>query len=205
MKKYVMEFIGALFLTLVVGLTGNALAIGVMLASLVYIGGHVSGAHYNPAVTLAVWLRGKIKKSEVPGYIIVQLLGAFTAAIIIVFVGESFLPKPALNITFVQALLIEVLFTFILASVILTVTTTNKLKGNHIYGLAIGLALMAGTYAGGPISGGVYNPAVGLGPIFLSLILGNSYPMSLILLYILGPSIGGILAAVVFKYLNPGE
>ena len=96
MKKYVMEFIGALFLTLAVGLTGNALAIGVTLASLVYIGGHVSGAHYNPAVTIAVWLRGKIKKSEVPGYILVQLLGAFTAAIIIVFIGESFILKPAL-------------------------------------------------------------------------------------------------------------
>lgn len=205
MKKYVMEFIGTLFLVLAVGLTGNPIAIGITLAAMVYMGGHISGAHYNPAVTIAVWFRGKLEKSQIPYYFFAQFLGAFVAAIIIIFVSEPFVPKPAVNITFLQALIIEILFTFALASVILTVATTKKLEGNYIYGLAIGLTLMAGAFVGGPISGGVYNPAVGLGPIILSLITGNTYPINLILLYIIGPLSGGLLAAVVFKYLNPKD
>jgi aquaporin Z len=205
MKKYVMEFIGTLFLVLAVGFTGNPIAIGITLAVMVYIGGHISGAHYNPAVTIAVWLRGKIKKSEIPGFVLAQLLAAFTASILIIFVGGNFVPEPAFNVTFWQAILIEILFTFVLAIVILTVTTSNRFKGNYIYGLAIGFALMAGAYVGGPISSGVYNPAVALGPILLSLVLGNSYPITLILLFIIGPFTGGILAAIIFKYLNPKE
>jgi len=200
-----MEFIGTLFLVLAVGLTGNPIAIGVTLASMVYIGGHISGAHYNPAVTIAVWLRGKLEKSEVPFYFLAQILGAFSAAIIIAFVSNPFIPEPAVSVTIWQALLIEILFTFVLATVILTVATAIKLKGNYIYGIAIGLALMAGAFVGGPISGGVYNPAVGLGPILLSLLTGSSYPIKFILLYIIGPSIGGILSAIVFKYLNPKD
>lgn len=203
MKKYVMEFIGTLFLVLAVGLTGDPIAIGVTLAVMVYMGGHISGGYYNPAVTIAVWLRGKLEKSDVPFYFLAQILGAFAAAIIIAFVSKPFIPEPAVSITFWQALLIEILFTFALASVILTVATAKKLKGNYIYGLAIGFTLMAGAYVGGPISGGVYNPAVALGPIILSFITGSTYPTKLILLYILGPSIGGFLAAIVFKYLNP--
>ena len=200
-----MEFIGTLFLVLAVGLTGNPIAIGVTLAAMVYMGANISGAHYNPAVTVAIWLRGKLKKSEIPRYVLAQLLGAVTASVIIIFVGETFIPEPAFNITFWQAILIEILFTFALASVILTVATSNKFKGNYIYGLAIGLTLAAGAFVGGPISVGVYNPAVGLGPIILSLILGNSYPINLIILYTIGPLTGGILAAIIFKYLNPKE
>jgi len=203
MQKYVMEFIGTLFLVLAVGLTGNPIAIGMTLAVMVYIGGHISGAHYNPAVTLAVWLRGKLKKSEILGYVLAQLLGAFAASIVIMVVSGSFVPEPAFNITFWQAILIEILFTFVLAIVILTVTTAKKLEGNYIYGLAIGFALMTGAYVGGPISGGVYNPAVALGPILLSSVFGTSIPLTSILLYILGPLSGGILAAIIFKYLNP--
>jgi len=205
MQKYVMEFIGTLFLVLAVGLTGDPIAIGVTLAVMVYMGAHISGAHYNPAVTIAVWFRGKLEKSQVPFYFLAQILGAFAAAIIIAFVGKTFIPEPAFNVTLWQALLVEILFTFVLASVILTVATAKKLKGNYIYGLAIGFALMAGAYVGGPISGGVYNPAVGLGPIILSLLTGNAYPTKLILLYIIGPSIGGVLSAIVFKYLNPRD
>ena len=200
MKKYLMEFIGTLFLVLTVGLTGNPVAIGATLTVMVYMGGHISGGHYNPAVTVAVWLRGKLKKSEVPGYIIAQLLGGFIAAVIIVFEGKSFVPEP--TVTFWPALLIEILFAFAIASVVLTVATTKKLKGNYIYGLAIGFTLMAGAYVGGPLSGGIFNPAVALGPIFLA---SSPYPLMSIKLYTLGPLIGGILAAIVFKYLNPGE
>jgi aquaporin Z len=203
MKDYVMEFIGTFFLVMVVGLTGNPIAIGMILAVMVYMGGHISGAHYNPAVTLAVWLRGFIKKEKVPGYVISQLLAGFASVSVLLFLNRAFIPSPTLGVTLEQAYVVEILFTFALASVILAVATTKKLKGNYIYGLAIGFTLMAIAYAGGPISGGMYNPAVALGPIVLSkIIVGDPYPANLILLYIAGPLAGGALAAFVYKYLN---
>ena len=95
MKEYAMEFIGAIFLVLAIALTGNPLAIGIMLMAMVYIGGHISGAHYNPAVTLAVWIRGKLNLNKVFGYMAAQVLGAFAAAYIFYFLsGKTFVPSP---------------------------------------------------------------------------------------------------------------
>jgi len=197
-----MEFIGTLFLVLVIGLTGNALAIGMALAVLVYMGGHISGAHYNPAVTLAVWMRGKLKGKHVGWYMLAQLLGAIVAAGAIVSItGDMFVPGPAPGVMTGTAIFVEILFTFLLASTILVVATGKAFKGNYIYGLAIGLALMVGVYAGGTISGGAYNPAVGLGPLLFSGVQGGS--MGNAGIYLIGPLIGGALAAWVFKYLNP--
>jgi len=197
-----MEFIGTLFLVLAIGLTGNPLAIGMALAVLVYMGGHISGAHYNPAVTLAVWMRGKLKGNLVPGYMLAQLLGAIVAAWCIVTIsGEAFTPAPGPGVLSGTAVFVEILFTFLLASTILVVATGKAFKGNYIYGLAIGLALAVGVYAGGAISGGAYNPAVGLGPLLFSALQGGSFAVAWI--YIVGPLVGGALAAWVFKYLNP--
>jgi len=200
MRKYVMEFIGTFFLVLAIGLTGNPIAIGAMLAVMVYMGGHISGAHYNPAVTVAAWIRGNFKKQQVLGYMISQFLGAFSAAALLLLFKNTFVPAPSTDFSFLPVILIEILFTFTLASVILAVTS-KKLQGNYIYGLAIGLTLMAIAFAGGPISGGVFNPAVALGPLILQLFLGSSYLFN-IMLYIVGPVIGGILAGLVFRYLN---
>ncbi len=205
MREYFMEFIGALFLVLAIELTGNPLAIGIMLMAMVYIGGHVSGAHYNPAVTLAVWMRGKIKANKILGYMAAQVIGAFAAACIFYFLsGKAFLPSPSKGVPILHSILAEALFTFVLCSVILAVATSRKLEGNRIYGLAIGLTLAACAYAGGGISGGVYNPAVALGPMILKSFLGVQN-WSNIAIYLTGPLAGAIFAALVFRYLNPND
>ena len=200
-----MEFIGAMFLVLVIALTGNPLAIGFILMAMVYMGGHISGAHYNPAVTLAVWIRGKLKSNKIFGYMVSQVLGAFVAAYIAYsLVGKSFVPSPGIGVAMWQSILVEILFTFALCSVILAVATSKKLEGNYIYGLAIGFTLAVGAFAGGNISGGAYNPAVALGPMILKSFLGVQNWNSLII-YLIGPFAGAILAALAFRYLNPKE
>jgi aquaporin Z len=88
--------------------------------------------------------------------------------------------------------------------VILAVATSRKLDGNHIYGLAIGLALAAGAYAGGGISGGVYNPAVAFGPMIFGSLMGV-YGFNNLIIYLIGPFAGAILAAWFFKYFNPKD
>ena len=203
MREYVMEFIGAMFLVLAIALTGNPLAIGIMLMVMVYMGGHISGAHYNPAVTLAVWIRGKLQSKKILGYIMSQVMGAFAAAYIAyALVGKSFVPSPGIGVAMWQSILVEVLFTFALCSVILVVATSKKLEGNNVYGLAIGFTLAAGAFAGGNISGGAYNPAVALGPMILKSLLGIQNWNNLII-YLIGPFAGAILAALAFRYLNP--
>ena len=143
MRSYLMEFIGTMFLVLAVTLSGNPIAIGVMLMVMVYMGGHVSGGHYNPAVTLAVWMRGKIEAKHALAYWLSQVLGAFIAALLCyILIGKVNAPAPGANVEAWQAILVEILFTFALASVVLTVATTEKLKGNHIYGLAIGFTVL---------------------------------------------------------------
>lgn len=205
MREYVTEFIGALFLVLAIALTGNPLAIGMMLTAMVYIGGHISGAHYNPAVTIAVWMRGKLKPNKIFGYMTAQVLGAFAAAYIFyILSGKIFLPSPGSGIPVWHSILVEILFTFILCFVILVVATSKKLDGNHIYGLAIGLTLAAGAYAGGSVSGAVYNPAVAFGPMIFKSFIGG-YNFSNLIIYLIGPFTGAIFAAWVFKYLNPKD
>ncbi len=200
-----MEFIGAMFLVLVIALTGNPFAIGITLMVMVYMGGHISGAHYNPAVTLAVWIRGKLKSDKIFGYMLSQVLGGFIAALIAyVLVGRSFVPSPAIGVVAWKAILVEILFTFALCSVVLAVATSKELKGNHIYGLAIGFTLMVGAFAGGNISGGAYNPAVALGPMIFKAFLGHQNWNNLAI-YLIGPFAGAILAALAFRYLNPKE
>ena len=202
MREYAIEFIGAMFLVLAIALTGNPLAIGIMLMAMVYMGGHISGAHYNPAVTLAVWMRGKLKSNKLFGYMISQVLGAFAAALIAyVLIGKAFAPSPGIGVAAWQSILVEILFTFALCSVILAVATSKKLEGNYIYGLAIGFTLAVGAFAGGSISGGAYNPAVAIGPMIFKSFLGAQNWNNLII-YLIGPFAGGILAALAFRYLN---
>ena len=200
-----MEFIGAFFLVFVIALTGNPFAIGITLMVMVYMGGHISGAHYNPAVTLAVWIRGKLKPEKIFGYVASQVLGAFAAALITYeLIGKAFVPSPAVGIMIWKPVLIEILFTFALCSVVLATVTSKKLDGNYIYGLAIGFTLMVGAFAGGGISGGAFNPAVALGPMIFKALLG-AQNFSNLTIYLIGPFAGAILAALAFRYLNPKE
>jgi len=205
MVKYLTEFIGTLFLVLTVGLTvlGGSpmapLAIGASLMIMVYMGGHISGGHYNPAVSLALALRGKLAGSDLGPYMVAQVLGAVVASLLVyVIMGRTFAPAPAPTASVIAALLVEILYTFALCIVVLNSACHNATKGNSFYGLAIGFTIVVAAFAGGGISGGAFNPAVGAGPILVHGMLGGGSFANL-WLYLVGPGVGGVLAAVVFK------
>jgi aquaporin Z len=205
MRNYLTEFIGTFFLVLTIGLTvlGGTplapLAIGASLMIMVYMGGHVSGGHYNPAVSLAVLLRGKMSSAgEFAGYVISQCAGALFAAVVVFFItGNTFAPAPAATASITAALLVELLYTFALALVVLNSAASAKTHGNSFFGIAIGFTVVVAAFAGGPISGGAFNPAVGVGPILVDVLFGGGSIANL-WLYILAPLAGGALASVVF-------
>ncbi len=219
--KYLTEFIGTFFLVFVICLLTTQgtnitpivapIAIGCTLMIMVFMGGHVSGGHYNPAVTLACFLRGACSWVDVIPYWISQIAGALVAAflssIILPVVGEEALsvyakiaPGDPHTMSTIGPWAIEILFTFALALVVLNTATSSGTKGNSFYGLAIGFTVVVAAFAGGGISGGAYNPAVGIGPNVVRGTLGaDPAAMSNIVLYIAGPMIGGALAAIVFK------
>jgi aquaporin Z len=200
------EFIGTFFLVFVILLSGSPLAIGCILMVMVYMGGHISGAHYNPAVTLGVLIRGKIKMNEALMYMLVQLIGAIGAATIFYLIyGHTAAPAPDPHYNVLKALAIEMIFTFALVSVVLNVATSKNTAGNSFYGLAIGFTVLAGAIAGGPISGGAFNPAVGSGPILVDTIIGHGDSIKYIWIYLVGPFTGGAVAGLVFNYLNPDD
>jgi aquaporin Z len=204
MRAYLTEFIGIYFLVLTIGLTvlGGTpfagLAIGGALMVMVFMGGHVSGAHYNPAISIACAMRKKLLWSEVPPYIAAQLAGAVAAALTVRGVlGQTFTLAPAEGIGATRAIAIEALYTFALALVVLNVATIQKTKGNSFYGLAIGFTIVVAAYAGGPLSGGAFNPAVGFGPILVHSVFADG-ELGDLWIYIVGPLIGAAGAAGVF-------
>jgi aquaporin Z len=181
------------------------LAIGAALTALVYLGGHVSGAHYNPAVSLAVLLRGKMLASDFVPYIVSQLLGSIVAAAIAFWiVGRQFAPAPAAGTPALAALTVEFLFTFALSLVVLNVATAKTTRGNSYYGIAIGFTIAGAAFAGGGISGGAFNPAVGTGPTIVHALTGHG-SMSSWWLYLVGPLLGGAAAAGAFGVQAPGD
>ncbi len=205
MRAYLTEAIGTFFLVLTVCLTVTGgvamapLAIGASLMIMVYMGGHISGGHYNPAVTLAVAMRGKLPGREILPYWIAQLVGAIVAALVSGgALGHTFAPAPAPTTSALWALVIEFVYTFALCLVVLQTATSTKTQGNSYYGLAIGFTIVVAAFAGGPISGGAFNPAVGTGPILVHAMLGGG-SMRDLWLYIVGPLLGGAAAAGIFR------
>ena len=205
MREYLTETIGTFFLVLTVCLSvlGGSpmapLAIGASRMIMVYMGGHISGGHYNPAVTLAVAMRGKLPMKQVVPYWIAQLVGAILAAYVSFLVmNKTFACMPGEGVTKVEALIVEFLYTFALCLVVLQTATSSKTQGNSYYGLAIGFTIVVAAFAGGGVSGGAFNPAVGTGPILVSLVFGGGW-LGNLWLYIVGPLLGGAAAAFVFK------
>jgi aquaporin Z len=171
----------------------------VALMVMVYMGGHVSGAHYNPAVSLGLVLRGSFAASELLPYVAAQLIGAFFASLIVYLIfGRTFVPAPAPTSTVMAALIIEILYTTALVLVVMNVATTPATAGNSFYGLAIGFTVVVGAFAGGPISGGAFNPAVGLGPAIIHGLIGSG-SIGHVWLYIIGPGVGAVLAAAIYR------
>lgn len=207
MRAYLMEFVGTFFLVLTVGLVvaqGVALApvaIGFVLMVMVYAGGHVSGGHYNPAVSLGAALRGALPTKELVPYWVAQLLGAVVAAAVARWVAGPFTVAPDPDAGALAALTVETLFTFALVAVVLASATAAATKGNSFYGLAIGGTVLAAAFAGGGISGGAFNPAVGVGAVVVDALAGG--PAGHVWLYVVGPLLGAVIAAAVFRYLHP--
>ncbi len=204
MGKLFTEFLGTFFLVLTIGLCVNqgaalaALAIGGILASLIYMGGHVSGAHYNPAATLAIVLRGACPSRDALPYMAAQILGSVCAALMVMTLnGNSFAPAPGDQVPALAAVLAELLFTFALCLVILRTATVEEVAGNSYYGLAIGFVVTVAAITIGPISGAALNPAVALGTVIVDVWMGTGGYMDL-WIYIVGPFGGGALAAVAF-------
>lgn len=204
MKKLLTEFIGTMFLVLTIVLAVNGagamapLAIGSVLMVMVYMGGHVSGAHYNPAVSTALLAAKKMPAKDYVPYVVSQLLGGTLgsyAGFSIVGHGVGLMPGDKVDLA--TAFGVEALFTFALALVVLNVACSKKTEGNWMYGLAIGFTVLAAAFAGGPVSGGAFNPAVGIGLTLTGTDLGASWRDSWV--YIAGPLLGGLVASVVFK------
>ena len=206
MNKYLVELFGTFFLVLTIGSVVMApndagamapLAIGGVLMVMVFAGGHVSGAHYNPAVTLAVFLRGKCAGSDVPGYIVAQCVGAAAAAMVVAFLKGNPAVTP-MQIDVTRALVAEFLFTFALCSVVLNVATSKGTSGNSFYGLAIGFTVLAGAYSVGAVSGGAFNPAVALGATLMGL-----FNAANIWVYLVANFAAAGTAAAFFKLVAP--
>lgn len=175
--KYVYEFIGTFFLVLTIGMTVlkphdagalAPLAIGSALAVMIFAGGHVSGGHYNPAVSFAVFLRKKLSLNDLAFYWIVQLAGAVAAAFITIYLKGHASPT-ATELDLPRAFISEFLFTFALCFVVLNVALAKANAGNSFYGWAIGFTVLVGAYSVGAISNGAFNPAVALGITVLNL------------------------------------
>jgi aquaporin Z len=200
--KLLTEFVGTFLFLTVISLSGNAgplapLAIGGALMAMVYMGGHISGGHYNPAVSFGLFLRGKIGAPDMVLYWLVQLLAALLAFSFGYLVsGHSGGIHPGARVEVLSAFAVEAAFTTALVLVILNVATTRATQGNSYYGLAIGITIAAAAFVGGPVSGGAYNPAVGFGATFgAGAFAGGSW--SDLWIYVAGPLLGGAVAAAI--------
>ena len=211
MKQYLTEVIGTFFLVLTIGLSVTQgillppIAIGAALMIMVYAGGHISGGHYNPAVTLAAWIRGALPAGQVIPYWASQLAGGVAAAwLCYQITGHALHVAPGDSVTWKMAMGGEMIFTFALAYVVLNVATAKETQGNSYFGLAIGSTVMVGAFAMGGVSGGAFNPAVGLAPALVEMLLGKAAsPVAWI--YAVGPLFGAAAAALVFRIQHPGE
>ncbi len=198
MKKYVVELIGTMFLVFAVGnavISNNPLApiaIGLMLMVMIFAGGHISGAHFNPAVTIGVWLRGKCDKKDVIPYILCQIVGAVIASLVVKTLRGSGSGGAEFDLT--KVIVAELFGTFALVWVVLNAATAKGTSGNSFYGAAIGMTVTAGAFAVGDISGAVFNPAVAVGAVAMKLI-----QVKFLWVYLVVGPVAAFIAAKLFK------
>lgn len=201
------EFLGAFALTFVgaaailndMGLLVIALAHGLILAVMISATGHISGAHFNPAVSIAMWATGRLPASSTIAYIAAQCAGAVVAALLLISAYPAAVwtaaqlgtPAAAAGVGAAQAVLVEVVLTFFLVFVIFG-TAVDERGPNHLAGFAIGLTVAADILAGGPVTGAAMNPARALGPA----LVGGFWTLHWV--YWVGPVIGGLLAAFTY-------
>ena len=199
-KNYMAELIGTFFLTFAICLTGNPLAIGLILTAMIYIGKNISGAHYNPALSLAAWFKGKLSDQDLAGYIGSQMVGALIACVLFfILSNNTHTPHPLESIKLWEALLIEALFSFIFVSVWLALDA-EKTKSTTD-GLVLGLTLTAVLFCAGELTGSTFNPATGLGALLFSAIKTGPHGLINMITYGFGPLLGALLATIFQKKL----
>ena len=209
--KYAVEAIGTFFLVFTVGAAVGSgspfapLGIGAVLMVMIYAGGHLSGGHYNPAVTLAVLVRRRIGLRDAAAYWVVQLGAGLLAAVVVRTIVDPTRMAAAATMTLsgrtlLAAFVVELLFTFALCYVVLNVATSKSHPDNSFYGLAIGFTVVAGAFAVGAISGGAFNPAVSLGAAVMGM-----FAWPTLWVYLVAQVLAGIAAGVTFLALNPDD
>lgn len=205
LRKLITEFAGTFFLVLTVGIVAatlqgypGAMIICIVLSVLIFAGAGISGAHYNPAVTLACLLNKRLGRGAAAGYIIAQCTGAIAAAFVVAFFIGNKLPVAASALPGnTKALLAELSGTFILIYVGLNASTAKGRKGNMFYGLSVGLTVLVMIYAIGAISGSILNPALAIG---MSIMKFTSFTD--IWIYMIGCFSAGILGAIVYRLIH---
>jgi aquaporin Z len=205
-RKLAVEFIGMFLFVFTVGMATNKagagalapLAIGSILMVMIFAGGHVSGGHFNPAVSTAVLVRGRIAANEFGAYVVTQIVAALLAGLVVRYVGGK--EAHAVVASSGKMLVAEFVFTFALAWVVLHVATARGTEGNSFYGLAIGFTVVAGAFAVGGISGGAFNPAIAIGLMVTGLLEWSN-----IWIYLIADLLGAAVAAYAFLWVLPGE
>jgi|SRR5690606_15714834 len=202
MKRYLMECIGTFLLTLAISLTGNPIAIGLMLMVLVYLGGRISGGHFNPAVSFIMFLEKKLSSHILLMYWLAQSIGAAIAICMFMAITNNiFIPEMVSGTSVVLAASIEALFTMVLCWVIIIMSTDFQYKESSIKGIIIGLTLMAVAFIGG-----LFNPAVATGSFVCNLVKnGVTTDISSAFVYMCGPLIGSVAASFLFNFFNSYE
>lgn len=213
-EVYISEFVGTFFLVVTVGfnvLQNVALApisIGAILMAMIFATGNVSGGHFNPAVTIGVFLRGKLNggTNALVGYIASQLLGGLAAGLTyLTLLDASFVLGPGIGYTVGAVVIAEVVFTAALVFVVLNVATTVQDDGNFYFGLAIGFTVVAAAFAIGPISGCCLNPAVAFGVMLSNFLHTGSLRLATLVLYTIAPVLGSLLAVGLFSIIREQE
>ena len=206
LRKYLVEAIGAFFIVFTVGsavaLGGEgvipAIAIGFALMIMVYAGGHISGGHYNPAVSLAAVVRGALSIEQLVPYWISQFAGSLVASLLVLRLAHP-APITFCPYTIPQMLVGEFLFTFALCYVVLQTATNKAVEGNSFYGLAIGSTVTVGAFAvGGILCFGAFNPAVAIGLGVLGSACWNC-----VIITIATNLLAALAAGFVYKFVAP--
>lgn len=205
-RKYLVELIGTFFLVFVIGATAAwhtqttiaPIAIGFTLMVMVYAGGYISGAHYNPAVSLAAVIRGALDWKQFGYYAIAQIIGGVFAGLLVSWMAGGFAAAPKEAYNFVNVFIAEFFATFALCYVVLHTATSKQTEGNSYYGLAIGSTVTAMAFAVGGLCLGAFNPAVAISTIALGSVFSVWFALYTVVINLLG----GLCAGYVFKFLN---
>ena len=207
MKKYLVEIIGTFFLVLTVVTTAHfasamaAFAIASALMIMVYAGGHISGGHYNPAVSLAACIRGALDKKELLPYMVSQIIGGALAVCVLKLASNTPVVFEPSAFALKGLLIAEFLFTFALCYVVLQTATTKNTAGNSYYGLAIGFTVLVGALSvGGALCAGAFNPAVAI-----SVGIANVLTWKLVAWTVFANLLAAVCAAFVFKFVYTEE